>query len=84
MFSKFEKEALEFINKTKIKEIISLKVSKDLGLEYEDVFKKIDENVDVNVETQLKLLTSLKNFPNEKTSNKSVDEFLKENKVIKG
>ena len=84
MFDKLSKDAMEFVNKSKIKELIALKISKDLNISYEEVYKKINENVDKSVQTQLKLMTSLKNFPKEHETKKSTDDFLKEKKVIKG
>jgi len=84
MFDKLSKDAMEFVNKSKIKDLIALKISEDLGISYEEVYKKINENVDKSVQTQLKLMTSLKNFPKEHETKKSTDEFLQEKKVIKG
>lgn len=80
---KRKKEIINRFKELKFVEVLALKLSKDLNMEYKQVYEMLSQNIENKIEKDLNSLSRDKNFTLEK-SNKSVEDFISEKPVIKG
>tara|TARA_B000000557_G_scaffold253593_1_gene242841 strand:- start:707 stop:955 length:249 start_codon:yes stop_codon:yes gene_type:complete len=82
MNEKLKETVLDFLEKSKILEKLALDVSNKTNLDFKKVFDTIKQNTEKKVESEINIMLESKK-PKVKPKN-SIDEFIKNNKGVKG